>query len=98
VTPNSILDRYRYISRLGAGRSSTVHLAEDTLLGRQVALKRIHTPDDLSARSRLRREALIGASVSHPNLISIYDIVTTDEGEDAIVMEYLEGETLADSS
>jgi eukaryotic-like serine/threonine-protein kinase len=96
VPTGSVLDRYRYIKRLGAGGSSTVHLAEDTLLGRQVALKRIHTPDDVSARSRLRREALIGASVSHPNLISIYDIVTTDEGEDVIVMEYLEGETLAD--
>jgi serine/threonine protein kinase len=96
VPTGSVLDRYRNISRLGAGGSSTVHLAEDTLLGRQVALKRIHTPDDVSARSRLRREALIGASVSHPNLISIYDIVTTDEGDDVIVMEYVEGETLAD--
>jgi eukaryotic-like serine/threonine-protein kinase len=92
----SALDRYQYISRLGAGGTSTVHLAEDTLLGRQVALKRIHAPDDPSARSRLRREALIGASLSHSNLISIFDIVTTDEGADVIVMEYIDGETLAD--
>ncbi len=71
-------------------------LAEDTLLGRRVALKRIHTPDDVAARSRLRREALIGASLGHPNLVSIYDIVTTEDGEEVIVMEYVEGETLAD--
>ena len=96
MSATSILDRYRYISRLGAGGSSTVVLAEDTLLGRRVALKRIHTPDDLAARSRLRREALIGASLGHPNLVPIFDIATTEDGEDVIVMEYVEGETLAD--
>ena len=90
-----ILDRYRYISRLGTGGSSTVLLAEDTLLGRPVALKRIHASGDVAARSRLRREALIGASLSHPNLVSIFDIIT-EEGQDVIVMEYVEGETLAD--
>lgn len=70
-------------------------LAEDTLLSRLVALKRVHAPDDVAARSRLRREAVIGASLSHPNLVSIYDVVTSDEAEDVIVMEYVEGETLA---
>jgi serine/threonine-protein kinase len=70
-------------------------LAEDTLLGRRVALKRVHAPDDVGARSRLRREAVIGASLSHPNLVSIYDIEIGDEAEDVIVMEYVEGETLA---
>lgn len=86
--------RYRFISRLGAGGTSSVVLAEDTLLGRRVALKRVHAPDDATARSRLRREAVIGASLSHPNLVSIYDIVTTDGGEEVIVMEHIEGETL----
>jgi serine/threonine-protein kinase len=60
-----------------------------------VALKRVHTSDDVVARSRLRREAAIGASLSHPNLVSIYDIAVGDEGEEVIVMEYVEGETLA---
>jgi eukaryotic-like serine/threonine-protein kinase len=96
VAQSLILERYRYVSRLGAGGSSTVLLAEDTLLGRRVALKRMHASDDVAGRSRLRREALVGASLSHPNLVSIFDIVTTDEGEDVIVMEYVEGETLAD--
>ncbi|MBV8430450.1 MAG: serine/threonine protein kinase, partial [Solirubrobacterales bacterium] len=76
---------------------STVELAEDTLLGRQVALKRMHTPDDVRGHSRLRREALVGASLTHPNLVSIFDILTTDHGEDVIVMEYVEGQTLADA-
>jgi hypothetical protein len=47
----SNLDRYRPISRLGSGGMSTVELAEDTLLGRRVALKRMHTPDDVRAHS-----------------------------------------------
>ncbi len=76
---------------------STVVLAEDTLLGRRVALKRMHASEDVRRGSRLRREALIGASVSHPNLVPIYDIVTAEDGESVIVMEYVEGETLRDA-
>ena len=91
------LERYRRISRLGSGGMSTVVLAEDTLLGRRVALKRMHSMEDTRGGSRLRREALIGASVSHPNLVPIYDIVTEDGGEQVIVMEYVEGETLRDA-
>lgn len=89
------LGRYRVVSRLGVGGMSTVELAEDTLLGRRVALKRMHASDDVRNRSRLRREALIGASLTHPNLVSIFDIVTTEDGRDVIVMEYVEGQTLA---
>lgn len=65
------------------------------MLGRLVALKRVYAPDDIAARSRLRREAVIGASLSHPNLVSIFDILTSEDGEEVIVMEYVEGETLA---
>jgi serine/threonine protein kinase len=89
------LGRYRVVSRLGSGGMSAVELAEDTLLGRRVALKRMHASDDVRNRSRLRREALIGASLTHPNLVSIFDIVTTEDGRDVIVMEYVEGQTLA---
>jgi eukaryotic-like serine/threonine-protein kinase len=87
--------RYRVVSRLGSGGMSTVELAEDTLLGRRVALKRMHAPDDRRNHSRLRREALVGASLTHPNLVSIFDILTTEDGQDVIVMEYVEGQTLA---
>ena len=92
----SDLDRYRTVAPLGVGGMSTVELAEDTLLGRRVALKRLHLDENTQGHSRLRREALIGASLTHPNLVSIFDILTAAEGDDVIVMEYIEGETLAD--
>ena len=71
-------------------------LAEDTLLGRRVALKRMGGTGDVSGLSRLRREALAGASLNHPNVVSVYDILTLEDGDLVIVMEYVEGETLRD--
>ncbi|HWE10445.1 MAG TPA: serine/threonine-protein kinase [Solirubrobacteraceae bacterium] len=91
------LARYQYISTIGSGGMARVDLAEDTLLGRRVALKRMSGPADPRGLSRLRREALAGASLSHPNLVSIYDVVTTDEGHLVIVMEYIAGGTLRDA-
>jgi serine/threonine protein kinase len=90
------LDRYRLISKIGAGGMATVDLAEDTRLGRLVALKRMGGAVDISGLSRLRREALAGASLNHPNLVSVYDILTLEDGELIIVMEYVDGETLRD--
>jgi serine/threonine-protein kinase len=75
---------------------SHVVLAEDMRLGRRVALKQMNASGDSEALLRLRREALIGASVSHSNLVSIYDIVAAGGGEYVIVMEYVEGRTLGD--
>ena len=92
----SQLGRYRYISELGSGGMSTVVLAEDTVLGRLVALKQVEGTGNVRGASRLRREALIGASVSHPNLVSIFDVITTGDRH-MIVMEYVEGETLRDA-
>ena len=91
------LARYREISRLGSGGMAVVVLAEDMTLGRLVALKRVHASGDGRGRSRVRREALVGASVSHPNLVSVYDVVVGEDGEQVIVMEYVEGETLRDA-
>jgi eukaryotic-like serine/threonine-protein kinase len=91
------LDRYRPISTLGAGGMGTVLLAEDELLGRRVALKRMNAGGDARGLSRLRREALVGASVSHSNLVSIYDIVTSEDGDQMIVMEYVRGEALSEA-
>jgi eukaryotic-like serine/threonine-protein kinase len=88
------LGRYRLISKIGAGGMATVDLAEDTRLGRLVALKRMGGTVDVSGLSRLRREALAGASLNHPNLVSVYDILTLGDGELIIVMEYVQGETL----
>lgn len=96
VAVTSNLGRYRRLSVLGSGGMATVELAEDTVLGRKVALKRVKAEGDVRGLARLRREALAGASISHPNLIAIYDVVTTDQGDVVIVMEYVPGETLAD--
>ncbi|MEA2471159.1 MAG: eukaryotic-like serine/threonine-protein kinase [Thermoleophilaceae bacterium] len=91
-----LADRYRVIERVGSGGMATVLLAEDERLGRQVAVKRLHaeSPDDTARR--FRREARLGASLNHPNVVSVYDIVSDDEGV-LIVMEYVEGETLRDA-
>ena len=85
---------------------ATVLLAEDLRLARRVALKQLvgdpglrlgkGRESDQTLVSRLRREALLGASVSHPNLVSIYDVVSTDQDGLVIVMEYVPGETLRD--
>jgi serine/threonine protein kinase len=88
--------RYRDIERLGAGGMGTVTLAEDTVLGRFVALKRVHASGDPRGMLRLKREALVGASLNHPNLVSVYDARMQDDGDVVIVMEYVRGETLAD--
>jgi eukaryotic-like serine/threonine-protein kinase len=88
--------RYREIRRLGAGGMATVSLAEDTLLGRSVALKRVYRTGDDRDMLRLKREAMVGASLNHPNLVFVYDAQLQDDGDVVIVMEYVEGETLAD--
>src|SRR5947209_6008746 len=74
---------------------ATVSLAEDTVLGRRVALKRLPAAGDPRGMLRLRREALVGASLNHPNLVSVYDAVIEDD-DVVVVMEYVPGETLAD--
>jgi eukaryotic-like serine/threonine-protein kinase len=75
---------------------ATVTLAEDTVLGRPVALKRVHSGGDSLGMLRLKREAMVGASLNHPNLVFVYDARLQDDGDVMIVMEYAEGGTLAD--
>jgi serine/threonine-protein kinase len=94
VADTSTLTRYRELSTLGTGGMARVTLAEDTLLGRRVALKRLPSGADPQGVSRLRREALVGASISHPNVVSIYDVVADEDGQVVVVMEYVAGETL----
>ena len=96
MTGRMLADRYRTIRRLGAGGMATVLLAQDCTLGRNVAVKRLHadlSDDDLVRR--FQREARLGASLNHPNVVAVYDIGTDDEGV-LIVMEYVEGRTLRD--
>src|SRR3954471_11263193 len=85
--------RYRVIGRLGAGGMAVVVLAEDEELGRRVAVKRLHAGSPEDAARRSRREAKLGASLNHPNIVAVYDIVADEEGV-LIVMEYVDGGTL----
>jgi serine/threonine protein kinase len=89
-------DRYRKLGLLGSGGMATVTLAEDLRLGRRVALKRVHATGDPRGSTRLRREALVGASLNHPNLVSVYDVLMEDDGDLTIVMQYIAGNTLRD--
>jgi serine/threonine protein kinase len=73
---------------------ASVLLCEDERLGREVAVKRLHADSPEDVEHRFNREAKLGASLNHPNLVSVFDTATDDEGV-LIVMEYVEGETLS---
>jgi serine/threonine-protein kinase len=98
-TPGSTISHYRIEAELGRGGMGTVYRATDTLLGREVAIKIVHPtplPNETiaDARSRFLREAQMAGAVNHPALVTVH--AYEQAGEDAlIVMELLEGETLA---
>src|SRR5258708_32215435 len=91
TTPTVLAGRYRVLDRLGAGGMATVYLAQDERLGRKVAIKRLHSDSPDDAAQRFEREAKVGASLSHPNLVTVFDTVADDEGV-LIVLEYVAGE------
>ena len=90
-------DRYTVERKLGRGGMATVYLAHDSVLDRPVALKVLaeHLADDEDFRERFLREARLAAKFVHPNVVQVYD-VGEDERGPYIVMEYVEGDTLAD--
>ena len=91
------LGPYEVLAPLGAGGMGEVYRARDTRLDRTVAMKVL--PSELSAnpdlRERLEREARAISGLAHPHICTLYD-VGQDDGIDYLVMEYLEGETLAE--
>src|ERR1700693_2509581 len=96
VEPHTLIDgRYKVISRLGSGGMADVYLAEDQLLGRQVAVKLLHHhfAEDQEFVERFKREASSAAGLSHQNIVGIFDRGEW-EGTYYIAMEYVAGRSL----
>lgn len=95
VKGSKINDRYQIIKTLGEGGMANVYLAHDTILDRNVAVKvlRGDLAGDEKFVRRFQREALSASSLSHPNIVEMYD-VGEDDGGYYIVMEYVDGKTL----
>jgi tRNA A-37 threonylcarbamoyl transferase component Bud32 len=96
----SKVERYEIIRELGRGGMGIVYLAHDTVLDRQVAIKKLLPPQNQdpavwnALARRFIREARAAGSLNHPNLVAIYDVLS-DRDATAIVMEYVKGDSLA---
>lgn len=95
--PGQQITHYRIVERLGAGGMGVVFKAEDTRLGRFVALKFLHplSADDDTGRGQLEREARAASALNHRNICTVHDVDTLHHPA-FIAMELLEGETLRD--
>ncbi|MDX6642413.1 MAG: eukaryotic-like serine/threonine-protein kinase, partial [Solirubrobacteraceae bacterium] len=99
ATEGLIADRYELRDRLGTGGMSTVRLAFDARLEREVAVKLLaeHLADDENFVSRFRREALAAARLVHPNIVQVFDFGLDERtGQHYIVMEFVAGHSCAE--
>jgi serine/threonine protein kinase len=99
VNDQVIANRYEIGDRLGLGGMSTVHLAFDRRLEREVAVKLLaeHLADDPSFVARFKREALAAARLVHPNIVQVFDFgLDEPSGRHYIVMEYIRGQSCAE--
>ena len=96
IAPGTILGPYQIDAPLGAGGMGEVYKATDTRLDRTVAIKVLpeHVAADPDLKQRFEREARTVAALNHPHICTLHDIGSQD-GIDFLVMEYLDGETLA---
>ncbi|MBN6036444.1 serine/threonine-protein kinase [Amycolatopsis sp. 195334CR] len=96
-----VAGRYRIVQRIGTGAMGAVWQAHDEVLARTVAIKQLllqpgldgHEAED--ARQRTMREGRIAARLHHPNAITVFDVVTDDNGQPCLIMEYLNSTSLA---
>ena len=101
LTPGSRLGPYEISAAIGAGGMGEVYRARDTRLGRDVAIKVLpqHLSGDPGRRERFEREARVVSALNHPHICTLFDIgsqATPEGAVDYLVMEFIEGETLAD--
>ncbi len=96
LSPGTRLGPYEIVSTIGAGGMGEVYKARDTRLDRTVAIKVLpnHVASDPDLKQRFEREAKTISSLNQPHICTLYDIGSQD-GIDFLVMEYLEGDTLA---
>ena len=95
LVPGTMLGEYRVVSLLGVGGMGEVYLAEDTVHGRQVALKLIGQGRAEEVRGKhFRHERKVLATLNHPHIARLYGSGTTPDGQAYLVMEYVEGERL----
>ncbi|MBP2328706.1 serine/threonine protein kinase [Kibdelosporangium banguiense] len=100
-TGRVVAGRYRLQSRVGAGAMGLVWRAADLLLDRAVAVKQLRMPpapaedEAQRARQRVFREARIAARLQHPHTVGIYDVITDDQDQPVLILEYLPSHSLA---
>ncbi len=93
-----VLGRYRVEHQIGRGGFGRIYLARQVALSRAVALKASarEQREDIAVRERFRREAVLVASIAHPNVVTYHDFGTDEDGDMILVMEYLRGRSLYD--
>lgn len=98
VVTGQLIDHYKIVRPLGAGGMGEVYLADDTRLHRKVAIKFLpaHLTQDRKHLQRFQQEAVTVATLSHPNVCTIHEVIETGDNRHCIVMEHVEGMTLRD--
>src|SRR5262245_16096040 len=87
--------QYQFLEKLGQGGMGEIYKAQDTRLNRFVAVKVLTAGrSDIEHRRRFLQEAQAASALNHPNIITIHDIVTTEEDGELMVMEFVSGQTL----